>query len=200
VDETKVDQRLWNSICRRLCYGVSGQEPNPRFVRGSGAYIEGHPFEGIIHEMTKQCGGNVHEKGVVRIASSSDERNQPFQVANHGWDNYWHTRNEPNSWICFDFKERSVAVSQYTLKSHPSLGHWFISWVIEGSSDGSSWRTLDTRETQDLNGQSIVKTYRCSNGCTEFFRYIRMRHTGKTSHNADVLLLTNIEFFGRVRE
>jgi hypothetical protein len=210
LDETNIDEGLWSSICRRLCCEVCDQKlSKPRFVccgnkmSGPGRdfpYIEGHPFRGIIHEMTKQCGGNIHEKGVVNITSSGDQRNLPFQVANHGWNNNWCSYNEPNSWICFDFKDRSVALNRYTLKSNPYADSDFVSWVIEGSNDGSNWTTLDERNTRDLNGPGIVKTYLCSNDCSEFFHYIRMRQTGRNSINHDRLTLTNIEFFGRVRE
>jgi hypothetical protein len=206
VDETRIDGRLWSSLCRRLCCELSDRKlSNPRFAKVNNkkdySYTDGHSFEGIIHAMTKECGGNVHRKGVVTITSSGDGWNKPFQVADHGWDNYWNSQNGPNSWICFDFKERSVALSHYTLKSHSGTGHFFLAWVIEGSNDSSNWTTLDTRNTHSLNGPNIVETYKCSNDdCSEFFRYIRMRQTGKTSHNGDYLILANIEFFGRVGE
>ena len=70
-----------------------------------------------------------------------------------------------------------------------------ISWVIEGSNDESSWVSLDTRNTEDLCGDYIVKNYSCSN-TSGFHRYIRIRQTGLTKAGNNYLQLSEIEFFG----
>jgi hypothetical protein len=121
ISEVSIDQRLWSSICRRLRCELSNRTLTaPRFVEQERVfdYREGHPFEGIIHTMTRECGGNIHEKNVVVITSSGGSRNMPFQVANHRWNDCWCSNNAPNSWICFDFRKSGVVLSHYTLKSH----------------------------------------------------------------------------------
>jgi hypothetical protein len=202
ISENGMDERLWRSLCRRLRCELSNRRlTSPRFSGNQGKifdYVEEHPFEGIIHAMSAECGGNVHKKSVVAITASGTTRGQAFRVANHGWDGYWESTDAPNSWICFDFREQGAALSHYTLKSHGSTGHWFLMWAIEGSNDGSNWTVLDERNTQHLNDMNIVKTYECSKNCSEFFRFIRMRQTGRNSSNTDFLILTNIEFFGRM--
>jgi hypothetical protein len=123
--------------------------------------------------------------------------NKCWEVANYGWNDYWASNNVPKSWICFDFKEKCVSLQNYILKSHNSGSCFPIQWVIEGSNDGSTWKVLDNRNTRDLCGASRVKTYECSTSKSdEFFRFIRMKQTGKNSGNNDTLILTNIEFFG----
>jgi hypothetical protein len=153
--------------------------------------------------MTADCGGNIHEKNVVTITSSGDlnyrHAGQVFRVANHGWDKYWQSSNAPNSWICFDFKEQSIALTHYTLKSPGGGGCFPLMWAIESSNDGSDWTALDERNTRELVGPSVVKSFECSKNCSEFFRYIRIRLTGRDSSGYDCLMLTNIEFFGRLR-
>ena len=54
---------------------------------------------------------------------------------------------------------------------------------------------IDKRDTQDLNGNYIVKNYECHTDRTgdEFYRYIRLRQTGKTSGNYNNLRLSEIE-------
>jgi hypothetical protein len=162
-------------------------------------YLAGHEFEGIIHELTKECGGNVHLKGIVDITSSGDGRNKAYQIADHGWNSYWVSTNIPNSWICFDFKYRSVALTHYTLKSNGDDGWFLLAWVMEGSNDVTNWTTLDTRNTGDLKGIYVVKNFGCSSGCSEFFRYIRLRQTAKNSSGTDHLIFCNIEFFGSLK-
>ena len=96
-------------------------------------------------------------------------------------------------------KNLRVCLSSYSLKSHNGSVNWFKSWVIEGSNDEESWTTLDERNTDELVGQSIVKTYDVKS-TEEYFRYIRMRLTGPTSNGYCLLILTNIELFGSVVE
>jgi hypothetical protein len=156
-------------------------------------------WSGILSFPTSQCGGDVHERGVVSITSSSDEYNKCYQVANHGWNSYWYTNNSARSWIQFDFKDSSICLTDYTLKSdgHPSCH--LLQWTIESSKDGSTWECIDSQNTQDLNGTYVTKTFKCSSPSSHFCRYIRLTQTGKDAHGADHLMLCNIEFFGCIR-
>jgi hypothetical protein len=171
-----------------------------RFAALNFAYIEGSEWNGILNHFTEECGGNIHEKGIVNITSSSDARSKCWEVANYGWNDYWASKDVPNSWICFDFKEKSVSLQHYTLKSN-NYRYFCIEWVIEGSNDGNTWKVLDNRNARDLCGNSLVKTYECSTSkSNEFFRFIRMRQTGKDSDNNDNLALAKIEFFGVLKK
>jgi hypothetical protein len=192
---------VWESICRRLRLEIVDQNlSEKRFRYKNFPYHEGGEFDGILSHLTKICGGNVHEKGIVNITSSSDGYNKCWQVADHGWNNYWYSNTVTNSWICFDFKDRSVSLQHYTLKSSGQGAHFFVQWVIEGSNDGSTWKSLDIRNTRDLCGNYIAKTYSCPRVKShEFFRFIRMRQTGTNTDDSDYLMLSNIEFFGKVK-
>ena len=132
----------------------------------------------------------------MNITASSNMRGQCHQVTDHGWNNSWFTKNEPNSWICFDFKDKTVSLTKYSLKSDGWRWNHLIQWVIEGSNDGGSWEELDSRNTQDLNGNSITKTYDCQSMRSKSYRYLRLRQTGKNSSGWDYLRLSEIEFFG----
>ena len=66
------------------------------------------------------------------------------------------------------------------------------------SDDGSTWEAVDKRNTQDLNGKYIVKTYECSKRSDRFVRFVRLRQTGKNSGGNDILFLSEIEFFGNL--
>ena len=87
------------------------------------------------------------------------------------------------------------------------------------SNDGSSWEDLDRRNTQDLDGGYVTKTYGCQSGKGICFRYLRLRQTGKNGvgtersdgrnivdfssgrifRPTDVLALSEIEFSGALR-
>jgi hypothetical protein len=50
-----------------------------------------------------------------------------------------HTRN---NWICYDFKERRIVPTHYTIRKHyrdPGNDH-LRSWLVEMSADGKKWR------------------------------------------------------------
>ena len=163
---------------------------NPKFN-----YDSSNPFSGIIAHLNQQAGGNVHQKGVVNITSSSGHRNRCYNLVDYGWNDYWKSQSSPNSWVMFDFKEKKVSLSSYSLKSDGSgKGGHLLQWKLEGSNDGSSWTCLDSRNTLDLNGQYIVKNYSTNNH--DSHRYIRITQTGKNSGNSDKFCLYNIEFFG----
>jgi hypothetical protein len=153
----------------------------------------------LIHHLTTVCGGNVHARGVVEITCSSTACNKCWQVADHSWNSYWYTDNIVNSWIQFDFKNRSVSPSHYTLKSDGNGYHHLLEWTVAGSGDGASWDPIDYRKTQELNGNYITKTFALSvSSGTRFYRYIRLTQTGKDSNGKDYLLLAAVEFFGRM--
>ena len=103
----------------------------------------------------------------------------------------------------FDFKEKKVSLSSYSLKSDGEGGYHLLQWELEGSNDGSSWTCLDSRNTQDLNGYYIAKNYSTNNH--DSYRYIRITQTGKNGGDAwgrspdDHFRLSQIEFFGTLR-
>jgi hypothetical protein len=206
VEELGIDGRIWNSICRGLRSEVSSRTLlTNRFsalMESKDYGYTGHKFEGIIHDLTMKCGGNVHVKGLVSITASSKGYNNVYEVVDYGRTVYWSSspfsNGIPNSWICFDFKDSGVALTHYTLKSSNLDGYHPLAWVMEGSNDNMNWTTLDSRITQELNGPNRVKNFECSNKCSECFRYIRLRQTGNNSRNYQ-LVICNIELFGRLK-
>jgi hypothetical protein len=115
--------------------------------RGVGyAFDPSSPWSGILSFLTSQCDGNIHERGIVNITSSSDgdSGNKYHQVANHGWNNYWYTSNSARSWIQFDFKDSAICLTDYTLKSDGNSsgkrGDHLVQWEIDGSNDANAWK------------------------------------------------------------
>jgi hypothetical protein len=119
---------------------------------------------------------------------------------NYDWNNYFYTQNSANGWIQFDFKDRSVSLSHYALKSDGDDSCHLLQWGLSGSNDGNDWTILDERNTQDLNGNYVTKMFRCNetSSVSQFYRDIRLTQTGKNSSGHDYLLLANIEFFGLI--
>jgi hypothetical protein len=203
ISRWEIEDELWASLCRRLLLIVpSGQLPESRFHANAFPFDSSHPFAGIIWQLSRECGGNVHTNGIVSITSSSDGYNACHQVVDYDWTGYWLSNNEANSRIQFDFKNRRILPSHYTLKSDNEGGHHLLKWSLDGSNDGTSWTNLDRRETNDLNGNRLVKSYACQSieSSSPSFRFIRLTQTGLNSSGCHYLMLTNLEFFGKVKE
>ena len=157
----------------------------------------GHSFDGILAYLTDTCQGNVHEKNVVLITSSSVQRGAPQYVASRNPQDYFSTENKPSSWIKFDFQDRRVIVNNYSIKSSrlPDRSTHLKSWAIEGSNDNEEWSKIDRRTTSVLNGPNKFQTFPATSPDGQF-RYIRLRITDINYRGDNVLCLQSIEFFG----
>jgi hypothetical protein len=124
-----IDRRLWESISRRLIPLLKEVE-FPLKTAGS--------VDGIISYLTLKHGGNVHDKGIVTITSKSVYDDDPRWALRHVADltssSEFISNDGPGQWVCWDFHERRVRLSQYTIKSHK-----LKSWVLESSLDAVTW-------------------------------------------------------------
>jgi hypothetical protein len=159
------------------------------------------PLSGIIAHLTSQFSGNIHDRGVVTITANRPISNYPSyaakNVADLGTDSYFRSANEPNQWICFDFKAMKIRPTHYSVRTcsgGPNTIH-LKNWVIEGSADGTSWNEIDRRENNtDLNNSYAVKTF---NVCrVDTFQMIRLRQIGLNHQNYNHLIFTAFELFG----
>jgi hypothetical protein len=148
---------VWSSICGgvRCKLDLSTMDLNESRFLLQFRFID-DTFPRILSHFISVSGGSVHSQGVVEIICSSISSNHSCQIADHGWTDYWKANNEANGWICFDFKEKRVAVQHCTLKSSGG-DYYFTYWVIEGSNDSLTWIVLDDRHTDDLISKNIVK-------------------------------------------
>jgi hypothetical protein len=209
ISLSEVDERLWLSLCSRLRLDVqppsdvqSRTETRYRLPSTRFRLDSSRPLEGIISRLTRECGGNVHTCGIVAITATQNVYNRCHQVADYDWNDFWYSNNTGNSWIQFDFKNRRVAVTNYTIKSDGYGNCHLLQWSLDGSNDGQSWVPLDRRNTRDLDGNYVVKSYACEQQQSSpgFFRFIRLTQTGVNSANNYYLMLGNLEFSGDVAD
>jgi hypothetical protein len=90
-----------------------------------------------------------------------------------------------NAWVCFNFKARVIIPMHYTIVTDHHTSGWqacfTTSWVVEGSDDGLTWKTIDERQDAreaDRPDATIAletkKPMRC--------QYLRSRGTVPTPH------------------
>ena len=199
---------MWDRICKRLVQSVP-LKGNPRQVEPEKkigeefVYDASRPLDGIIAHLTRECGGNVHEKGVVGVSSINFHSSgyEPKNVVDLGTNKYFCSKNEPGSWLCYDFKERRVAPTSYSITSvpgGPASAHP-KSWVFEASNDGISWEVIDRRDSNmDLNASKVTCNFSINPKADNNFRFIRIRQTGKNHQDNDLFAFASLELFGKL--
>ena len=109
-DINDINSHIWKNIRQRLEQDISHQKSHQDISH------QNH----ILKYLSEKFEGNVHTKNVVKITASSIGDNNNFPIENiveENDDKYFWTKNEPDSWIKFDFKERKVLLDRYTLKT-----------------------------------------------------------------------------------
>ena len=195
--------RVWESI---RSYISKSQAPSKEDLNLERYIVysygkEAGPFDGIMAQLTRDCGGNPHQRGIISITASSSACNECFMVVNRDWKDEWLSHNQANSYLQFDFKSMRVSITGYTLKSG-AIGYCLLSWVLEVSDDGTedSWVIIDKQSITNPNRAYDVQRYTCSDPVDKLYRFVRLRQTGKNSKSAYNLILSEIEFFGKLQE
>jgi hypothetical protein len=184
---------IWESLCRRLI-----QE---RSLLRFGFCSNG--LDGSIHYLTTKCSGNVHDQGVVHISASTTGYGTVKTLVDFPNASEFHTANQPNSWVCYDFKEMKVIVSDYTIRARTcDVYHYPRNWILEGSCDGNTWTKLDLQENNETLQQiKQIATFKVTQWIHhQPMRMIRLRQTGINSSNHHHLCLSGLELFGYVLE
>jgi hypothetical protein len=104
-DALQGQQRRLNSLAgevEQLKSGVAANRilPGRLFVPGT------DPFVGIINHLTRECGGNVADIGIVVITAASVAQNHfPRNAADFHSGKIFQSKDRLNQWIEWDFKD-----------------------------------------------------------------------------------------------
>jgi hypothetical protein len=158
---------------------------------------------GICAHLAEQYGGNPAEMGIVIIRGNSCDASRELmlpRLIDYTWTKCWTSRNEPRSWITFDFGSLAMEVGRYSLKTYP-VGKGFShiqSWVLQVSGDaGATWEDVDRREhSGELNGKSKTAAFTLRQPTNA--RVFRLMQIGPNHAGDHYLILTNVEFYGEV--
>ena len=197
--EQKLIGHLNSAIWRRIARLFVGEESEyPRQQAGRiFVHDPGDPLNGIITHLTRECGGNVHMKGVMEVtASSFISGYEPQNIANIGSDSCFASNDKDASWICYDFKEKRVLPTSYSIRSsyEGRGGTNPKSWCVEVSNDGEMWETLDTRvDNNDLNGAFVTHNFPVGQTPCKASRFIRLRQTGRNHVGSNHLCMSSFE-------
>jgi hypothetical protein len=106
-----------------------------------------------------------------------------------------------NNWICYDFKERRILPTHYTIRTNGyGPGYWHLkSWLVETSTDGENWPEVARQEdNKQLNGKWSIATFPVAGGGE--WRFIRLVNIGRNHVGDDCIFISAWEIFGNLIE
>lgn len=165
-------------------------------------------LKGIIYHLTNECGGNVHDEGIVSVYSSSANNiyipKNAVEFLINDSINYFHSNNENGAWIQYNFKKMSVKPTHYEIKTSLNSVYFPRSWVIEALNNCSGcWKVLDSRNNvKHINAPNSVYVFEISEKLDEdeYYRFIRFRVTGTNSSGYNYLVLKTLEYYGSIKK
>jgi hypothetical protein len=104
--------------------------------------------------LTQKHSENVRDRGVITIISESvycDSSEYGVRnVADLTSYSCFKSRDEPHQWTCWDFGEKRIRPTHYTIKVSN-----LKSWVVESSLDSKAWTGIDRKtDLQDFKSSS----------------------------------------------
>lgn len=202
-------ETTWESICRRLKFDIKNDQKIEnryinKLIKNEGEFFSPNSdkdFSGIISFLLKKSDGKIENE--IEITSSSchlsGSKYLPKVVALFK-DNsfYFISKDEQNSWLCLDFKERKIKPTHYIIKGRQSENdHQPKSWVIEVSNDNQKFEVIDEkRDNSQLNKNPFMHTFKIDKEIKESFRYIRIRQIGPSWAGHNYLVINSFELYG----
>lgn len=211
VNPSNLTNELWLNLCKKF-NSSSSDSTESRYEKPTGKFInydgnDQNRFNGIIRYLTNECGGNVYQKGVVKVTESSVNTNEIHAYNLVDLDNFetrFLSQNKENSWAQYDFGDRKVRPTHYSIRSRQySKGEYHLKgWVIEGSNTGQNdWKVLDSRSgVTCLDDRSASYTFEIQHKLKndEFYQYLRIRQTEPNANNNYHMGLSALEYFGYI--
>ncbi|KAK8892573.1 hypothetical protein M9Y10_029810 [Tritrichomonas musculus] len=172
---------------------------------------KGKEFNGIMRYLSKKSKSNIHDNRTIKILSNSISNGNlqfhPKNLVDYQNNNYYKSKNEIGGIILFDFMDKQINLSNYSIKSYSSGKNFahLRNWVVEVSNDGNEWLEID-RHLNDstLNGSNIVAVFDIKDHHNEYYRFVQFRQTGYSwcdypYSNSYYVYLYFIEFFGKIK-
>lgn len=210
-DINDISNELWQLLSIRLSQKVINDELNKNSERYNEEKLNENEsnskifefesdekFNGIINHFRSKSDENKINITASTINYSDQAPINSILFENK--DNFFASKNEKNSWICYEFKENFVIPTDYTIRS-PNFGRNNQnprSWVIEGSINSNDWITLDEQiNCSYMNGPNYVHTFHISK--SNKIKFIRIRetdHNWASSNSNYNLVISAFEIYG----
>lgn len=208
INPYKISSNLWHNLCLRIESKETKNLTSDRYSKEKQVTtnkkvdnINNDDNIGIIAQLMKSG-----QKNSFQITASSvyDSTSYPQNLISSNGKLFFSSKDKPNSWVKFDFKNKKVQLRSYSITSGPFSNGFYHpkSWVIEGSNGGDDeWVILDVQKNYtEIDGVNITKSFEIKKSDGIYYKFIRLRQIGKTSSNDNYLVLSHIEFYGLIND
>ncbi|UII19548.1 family 43 glycosylhydrolase [Fulvivirga ligni] len=96
----------------------------------------------------------------------------------------------PNCYIEYQADESHIIRSYELVSANDNPQRDPLSWTLEGSADGVTWHTLDTRNDEDFNNRFQARSFSISNNTA--YRYYKFNFN---NNSGNILQLSELELF-----
>jgi hypothetical protein len=149
---------------------------------------------GPIFDRLRELGeGNLHDRKVVTVTAKSNSGTHGSDPKNtlEPSNTRFESVDEPGQWICCDFRDRRVVVSEVDIYTDGPLA---FSIVTEGSIDGETWRRFDSFPGIDGDGAVSYLFATVPSAPCRFIRLTQVGPNASGNHRLDIreLLLRGI--------
>lgn len=206
-DIENIDNGIWKSICEQILHSKQSKLAKEGRYEGNIIvleYEEGKELNGIMRHLVNETGGNIHDNRTIEITSNSIYGdNYPKNLVDYQNEkNRYHSLDDGKAFICFDFKDKTVNLTSYQIKSNWNSDGTYNpkNWVIEVSNDGKEFNEIDRHDNDlSLNKGSVISTYKIQKQSNNFYRFVRFRQTGESTYaKSNYIWFVNIEFYGHL--
>lgn len=200
-DINDMNNMTWKSVSKRLRNEIKLKKiESKRYIKNNFLFkIENdNKFNGIIQHLLTKSKGEIQNKIYITSSTLDDQLHSQYcALSFNDPEKYFASKNQPNQWICFDFKEHKVKITNYTIRTFGGKNNPKF-WVIEGSVNGVDFTILDTQENCEYTKNSnSCHTFKIeSEQAKNAFRYIRFRQTDKNWFKNDYLRINSFEIYG----
>lgn len=192
----------WNRLLKRLELEVVNEKKddiqNNRIHIGKDfSSSDENAFNGILKYLKIQSNEQIQNEINITASSIWEGDYNPINVTQFDNNKTFCSKAELDNWLCFDFKERKIIPTEYTIMSAGSS--YPKSWVIECRNDNDPWEIVDEIKNCDLlNRSDAVHTFKINNQTSKKFQYFRIRQMGPTWQNFKYLYIRSFEIYGRL--
>ena len=208
-DYNDMTRGTWEVIKRRMSQEIKKENKLKEEVKRRHQFSSEQEFSGIINYLYTTSNGNIDNE--INITSSGNQNGNneyylPRTVALFNDDSrFFISTPQPNSWICFDFKNHRIIPTDYSIKkskNHNVNSYNSRSWVIEVSNDNESFEIIDeVKNDSEMNTSKRSKTFKIKQAKSNEYRYLRLRQTGPNWSNGNnkydhFLIIDSFEIYG----
>jgi hypothetical protein len=142
--------------------------------------------------------GNLHDHGIVTVtakSNSGDDWSEIRKILDDSSKTCFQSADEPNQWICCDFHDRRVSLSEVVIESERQFPGQILA---EGSIDGDTWTRIPF--SPGIRRSPCFLKYRVPVASDERYRFVRLIQSAPNSDGNDTLTIHLLHLFGALFE